>query len=184
MLLLLCLISNINLAFNDQSGCGCGVDRKQGTIYNNIRFLENVYKRGTLEQCPRDTYTIGTGSAYNQDSTMILVPSGKYQVGTDTVLIESDQEGPKRFVRLQSFYLDKYEVSNREFNRFISATGYKTEAEVFGDSFVFSLFLNSTFKSQLMDFRVVQAPWWYKVSGVDWKHPYGPDSNITGNTFN
>ncbi|KOB51783.1 Sulfatase-modifying factor 1, partial [Operophtera brumata] len=81
-------------------------------------------------------------------------------------------------VQVKSFYLDKYEVSNENYMNFVADTRYKTEAESFGDSFVFAIFLNSTYKESLKDFRVVQAKWWYKVLGADWKHPYGPDSDI------
>ncbi|XP_026328461.1 formylglycine-generating enzyme-like isoform X2 [Hyposmocoma kahamanoa] len=110
---------------------------------------------------------------------MVLIPAGIYQVGTDDVIIETDNEGPKRMVELKSFYLDKYEVSNREFSRFVAATNYKTEAETFGESFVFQMFLNSTFRETLKNYRAVAALWWYSVNGTDWMHPHGPDSNIS-----
>lgn len=115
----------------------------------------------------------------SQDS-MVLIPAGEYQVGTDDVAIESDKEGPKRIIKLNSFLIDKFEVSNKDFGNFVSATNYKTEAEVFGDSFVFAIFLNKTVKENLKDFRVVQTTWWYKVFGVNWKHPYGADSDLSG----
>lgn len=111
---------------------------------------------------------------------MVLIPAGIYQLGTDDVIVETDNEGPKRLVELSSFYLDKYEVSNEEFSRFVSATYYTTTAENAGDSGVFQIFLNSTFKEKIKDTRGYQAPWWYRVKGADWRHPRGPDSNILG----
>ncbi|GBP90631.1 Sulfatase-modifying factor 1 [Eumeta japonica] len=110
---------------------------------------------------------------------MILVPAGEYQLGTDDIVLVSDREGPKRIIKLNSFYLDKYEVSNYDFNVFVVSTGYKTEAETFGNSFVFALFLNDTYKEKLKDYRVLEAPWWYQVQGSDWRHPHGLDSNIS-----
>ncbi|XP_026328558.1 formylglycine-generating enzyme-like [Hyposmocoma kahamanoa] len=109
---------------------------------------------------------------------MVIVPAGIYQVGTDDVIVDSDDEGPKRLVELDSFYMDKYEVSNEEFSRFVAATYYKTTAENIGDSGVFQVFLNNTFKEKIKDSRSFQAPWWYKVKGANWRQPYGPDSDI------
>lgn len=74
--------------------------------------------------------------------------------------------------------MDKYEVSNSDFEEFVKSTNYVTEAEKFGDSFVFQMFLTEQVKSKLQDSRVAQAPWWYKVKKVDWRHPEGEDSNI------
>ncbi|XP_053602723.1 formylglycine-generating enzyme [Plodia interpunctella] len=162
---------------NQETSCGCsGINRKE-YVNNNI-FSNFVTKDLSQFQC-----LIGQEDLdFHKDSTeeMILVPEAEYQVGTNEVIIQADKEGPQRMIKLRSFYLDKYEVSNRDFNRFVSLTNYKTEAELFGDSFVFTLFLNSTFKQQLHDFRVAQAPWWYKVEGANWRHPHGPDSDITG----
>lgn len=110
---------------------------------------------------------------------MVRIPAGIYQMGTDDVNIENDEETPKRFVELGSFYLDKFEVSNQKFSHFVAATNYKTVAENNGDSSVFQIFLNSTFKETLKHTRSLMAPWWYRINGAYWRHPYGPDSNIS-----
>ncbi|CAB3243056.1 unnamed protein product [Arctia plantaginis] len=179
MLLIVFIISlQISLSFNKESGCGCNVNRardekqSQGSMFSG----SNSYMDQSSE-CYSDE-TCSTLEEKNQEDRMVLISAGKYQFGTDDIAIENDKEGPKRMITLNSFYLDKYEVSNKDFENFVVSTNYKTEAEQFGDSFVFTSFLNTTFKEQLNDFRVVQAVWWYKVFGADWKHPYGPDSNI------
>lgn len=164
-----------------ESGCGCNLNRAEGA---NLA-KENIFSTPNSDddQCPDGHDSTNKYSVVEEISKydgMILVPANDYQVGTDDIAIESDQEGPKRIVKLNSFYLDKYEVSNKDFATFVNKTKYKSEAEQFGDSFVFSTFLNSTFKEELKDFRAVQALWWYKVLGADWKHPHGPDSDITG----
>lgn len=172
-------VVKIACIYNKESECGCGVSRSLSgnKLYGNFA---NVFQVKEDDYCPlRLSDNDEHSDVVNR---MVLVPAGSYQSGTDDVEIEDDREGPKKIVNLKSFYLDKYEVSNREFARFASSTNYKTEAESFGDSFVFSLFLNSTFKEQLQDYRVVQALWWYKVFGADWRHPYGPDSDVTGTT--
>ena len=55
------------------------------------------------------------------------------------------------------------------------ATGYRTEAERFGWSFVFGPSCRMTF---LPTRAVVGAPWWRQVEGADWAHPEGPHSTI------
>lgn len=164
-------------SLNKESGCGCGkINRVRKEGFQRAEFL-NLIQKNNKNQCPL-YYNYGRGV-----EDMVLIPAGIYQVGTDDVVIETDNEGPKRMVELKSFYLDKYEVSNREFSRFVAATNYKTEAENFGESFVFQMFLNSTFRETLKNYRAVAALWWYSVNGTDWMHPHGPDSNISGNCF-
>ena len=49
----------------------------------------------------------------------------------------ADGEGPVRKVKVNSFFIDSTTVTNAQFAEFIKETGYKTEAEQFGWSFVF-----------------------------------------------
>lgn len=161
----------IPYVYNDNGGCSCGVNRESNTFTTEYQYLSNSID--SESQCPSRVQ-----ASEEPIEKMILIPSGEYQVGIDKAVIEADKESPKRIVKTNNFYLDKFEVSNKDFTRFVSLTNYKTEAELFGDSFVFDIFLNSTYKEKLKDFRVVQATWWYKVDGADWRHPHGPDSDI------
>ncbi|KAH8375647.1 hypothetical protein KR200_003904, partial [Drosophila serrata] len=111
---------------------------------------------------------------------MSIIPGGTVSVGTDKPHFGQDREAPKRKVKVADFYLDKYEVSNDDFEQFVLATNYTTEAERFGDSFLFKTLLDPAEQKQLEDFRVASAPWWYKVKDVNWRHPYGPASNLNG----
>lgn len=96
-------------------------------------------------------------------------------MGTDNPGIAADGEGPQRPVRVDPFYMDVHEVTNQQFQSFVSATGYITEviniftvknekmhfdcflkelylfcqAEKFGDSFVFEGILSEQVKSQI-----------------------------------
>ena len=59
-------------------------------------------------------------------------------MGTDTLEgFPADGEGPIRSITLSPFAIDRDPVTNDRFQRFIDATGYRTEAETFGWSFVF-----------------------------------------------
>lgn len=58
---------------------------------------------------------------------MVLIPAGVFTMGTDEPAIQQDGEWPARRVHIDSFYMDRYEVSNAEFEKFVNATGYLTE---------------------------------------------------------
>ena len=63
-------------------------------------------------------------------------------MGTDSdVGFSEDGEGPPREVTLDPFYIDKFVVTNAHFLKFVRETGYTTDAERYGWSFVFEDFL-------------------------------------------
>jgi formylglycine-generating enzyme len=111
-------------------------------------------------------------------SDEVMIPGGQYKIGAIEPIFKEDRED-ERQVTIESFYLDKYEVSNAKFLDFVEATGYVTEAEKFGDSFVFGGFIDEVTKEKFKDFRVAAAPWWYKLNGTNWRRPEGPSSSIT-----
>ena len=110
---------------------------------------------------------------------MVKIEGDSYFIGTNQPVFVADGEGPRRKVILDTFYIDKYEVSNQKFETFVKATGHKTEAEKFGDSFVFEGLLSKKTKSTI-DQAVKAAPWWLPVKGATWRQPEGRDSNIDG----
>ncbi|KAM3914415.1 formylglycine-generating enzyme [Leptodactylus fuscus] len=151
--------------------CGCNSAQREGSGHSHHQGAAFKYSREANEQpAARETGT-------ERRDNMVLLPSGVFTMGTDEPGIPQDGEGPARRVHIDSFYMDKYEVSNAEFEKFVAATGYVTEAETFGDSFVFEGLISEEVKSSI-DKAVAAAPWWLPVKGADWKHPEGPDSNI------
>jgi formylglycine-generating enzyme required for sulfatase activity len=88
-----------------------------------------------------------------------------------------DGEGPVRAVTLRAFYIDAGCVTNEQFNEFVNATGYKTEAERFGWAYVFEMFLSAEERLRVAQ-RVTGSEWWCRVEGAMWRHPEGPGSNI------
>ncbi|MGG4144345.1 formylglycine-generating enzyme family protein [Paenibacillus algorifonticola] len=109
---------------------------------------------------------------------MILLPGGTFRMGTDDLEgFPSDGEGPIREVELSAFYIDAHAVSNREFKQFVDDTGYVTESEQYGWSYVFHLFVSEAC-ARTVTRSVQRTPWWWVVEGADWKHPDGPDSSM------
>src|SRR5579875_3123185 len=69
---------------------------------------------------------------------MVSLPGGTFLMGTDYDKgFPADGEGPVRKVTVSPFAIDRYAVTNEDFAVFVDATGYRTEAERFGWSFVF-----------------------------------------------
>jgi formylglycine-generating enzyme len=94
-------------------------------------------------------------------------------VGTDRPVILADGEGPVRKTVLRAFGIDKFAVTNERFARFIKSTGYVTDAQRFGWSYVFKDFVPvGTPTSQ-----PVGLPWWHRVEGAAWNRPFGPASS-------
>lgn len=85
---------------------------------------------------------------------MMLISGGEFLMGSDEGMMP---ESPVHRVALKSFWMDKHEVTVREFEEFVRATGYKTDAEKFGWSGVFDL----------------KRGEWTKGDGADWRNPDG-----------
>lgn len=109
---------------------------------------------------------------------MVRLEGGRFLAGSeDTDVVSADGEGPIRPVTLDPFYMDRYPITNERFGEFVRATGYKTEAEKFGWSFVFAGHLGE--RAEEFE-HPVGLRWWRKVANTDWLHPEGPDSSIDG----
>ena len=114
-----------------------------------------------------------------QGSRLISLPGGTFRMGTDDASgFPEDGEGPVREVTVAPFAIDAHCVDNARFGEFVAATGYRTEAEEFGWSYVFSGFLPGPLRR--VSPRLPEAPWWCGVSGASWQHPEGPGSDLAG----
>lgn len=140
---------------------------------SEISFEPNAEAQNTNEQISATLMKKGTVK-----QEQVYIPGGSFFMGTnDKEGYPEDGEGPIRKVTVDPFYIDKYAVTNYEFQQFVEDTGYVTESEKFGWSFVFHLFVSERTKRTVTQV-VAQTPWWYVVPGASWKHPEGPDSTI------
>lgn len=117
-----------------------------------------------------------TGSHHAEQ---VRVPAGTFVMG-DSFGDRNPQDGevPLHEVKLDSFLIDATTVTNEDFARFVSDTGYRTESETFGFSAVFQHALAAPEEDVLG--RVTGAPWWLGVRGADWAHPGGRYSSLHG----
>nr|WP_241842364.1 formylglycine-generating enzyme family protein [Pseudofrankia sp. BMG5.36] len=108
---------------------------------------------------------------------MVVVAGGEFLMGSeDRDGFPSDGEGPVRRVRVESFLVDPYAVTNSRFAAFVDATGYVTEAERIGWSYVFAGFLPAALRRGAP--RPARTLWWCGVTGASWHRPEGPGSSV------
>ncbi|PBN44096.1 formylglycine-generating enzyme family protein [Sphingobium sp. D43FB] len=113
------------------------------------------------------------------------VPGGAFQMGSDRFYPE---EAPVRRVQVDGFWMDETPVTNRDFARFVAATGHVTLAEIAPDPKDYPgmdpasalpgslLFQRTRGPVDLADY----SQWWQFSFGTDWRHPHGPDSSLDG----
>jgi formylglycine-generating enzyme len=93
---------------------------------------------------------------------------------------------PVHEVEMSGFWMDRTDVTNEEFARFVKATGYLTIAERplnpkdFPESAPEDLAPGSIVFTPPRGLVSLDDPlaWWKFVKGANWRHPEGPDSNL------
>jgi len=93
--------------------------------------------------------------------TLVYVPGGDFTMGSDSSSFASER--PVHTVSLDSYWIDRTEVTNFMFEAFVGQRAYQTDAEKSGSSNGYN---PDTNKSEL-------------TQGADWQHPLGPASNLT-----
>ena len=112
---------------------------------------------------------------------IVFVPSGTFTMGSSETEIDNafelceqylkkdecqrswfEAESPAHEVTLDGFWIDQTEVTNEQFGRFVTATGYETIGEKEESEYVFT------------------GRQWESVAGANWQHPSGPESNLDG----
>ena len=116
---------------------------------------------------------------------MIWLPGGTFRMGSDKHYAE---EAPAHCVSVDAFWIDRTPVTNREFRKFVSATGYVTFAEITPDPKDYPGALPHMLRAGSLVFNPPKNPvdlenwlqWWTFKFGANWKRPYGPRSSIAG----
>ena len=145
-------------ASQSQAGCGCGP------------FGDT---RASQPGAPGRSQTQG---AKQQRDGVVTIPGGRAEIGTDRPFFAADGEGPRRTYPVRQFTMDVEAVTNARFARFVSETGYVTDADRFGWSFVFYQHIAGHSDRHQ---QVVGAEWWRQVEGAMWRQPEGPGSDIS-----
>lgn len=120
--------------------------------------------------------TNGAGMEEQHDFIKILTPA--FRMGNDDAqAYPADGEGPVREVSCDSFAIGAFAVTNERYANFVEQSGYVTDAEKSGWSFVFHLFIPPGKRAGLS--IPSGLPWWLQVHGAFWASPEGPGSDIS-----
>ncbi|EZP84715.1 Sulfatase-modifying factor 1 [Novosphingobium resinovorum] len=124
-----------------------------------------------------------TGMQLEAPAGMVRIPGGTFAMGSETFYPE---EAPVRRVSVDGFWIDATPVTNRQYARFVAATGYRTVAEVAPDPAQYPGMPPEMAQPGSLVFHKTAAPvdtgnpanWWRFDFGADWCHPLGPDRDV------
>lgn len=163
-----------------------------GENYLTEKFLDNILK---IETNPKKNKSL---------TDMIHIKGGVFEMGADIPTdfqkykvsgLPQKDEYPKHTVQLNDFYMDKHEVTVKEFEEFVIATNYITVAEIDinwdeikkqlpagtpkpndedlkAGSLIFKYLDEKTEKNDLRQ-------WWFFKKGISWRNPNGSNPNIS-----
>ena len=123
------------------------------------------------------------------EGEMVWINAGKFTMGGIGQDVPQD-ETPLHDVKIDGFWMDKTEVTNEQFEKFVKTTNYLTVAErPLTAAKMPGLLPEFEGKTASLCFRAPPAGdepnsafpnWWTPVIGADWRHPDGPGSSIEG----
>ncbi|NJI60271.1 formylglycine-generating enzyme family protein [Microbacterium oxydans] len=114
---------------------------------------------------------------------MVHIPGGTFLMGSDDFYPD---ERPAHEREVESFFIDRYQVTNAQYAEFVDATGYVTVAERPLDPAAFAGADPADLVPGAMVFTPTAGPtnlgdwrnWWRWQPGAFWRRPFGPDSSI------
>lgn len=117
------------------------------------------------------------------DEGMVWIPGGTFMMGSDE---HYPEEAPAHRVMVDGFWMDRFTVTNSEFEWFVLATDYVTVAERPADPADYPGALAELLEPASTVFSRPLGPvdmrnhynWWSYVRGANWRHPAGPQSGI------
>src|SRR5215217_3973807 len=127
----------------------------------------------------------GLPTGEGETAGMAFIPGGGFTMGSER---HQPEERSTHSVRVDGFWIDRHEVTNAQFRRFVEATGYATLAERGLDPKTHPgmptalLAPGSVIFIQPTDLKGGGSltQWWRYVAGANWREPQGPSSSILG----
>ena len=128
--------------------------------------------------CGNANDTLAPSQKFNPAATCLNTIVMPVRIEGGDTLIGSNraypEERPQRNIQLAAFEIDASEVTNGQFAKFVTETGFITEAEKLQPGFDApggAVFSAPTAKN---------PSWWRYVEGANWRHPEGPNSTVEG----
>jgi formylglycine-generating enzyme required for sulfatase activity len=144
-----------------------------------VRVAANQRQEVMIDIEPLGPQKVAKG---DDGAEMVLVPAGEFWMGSTRAEVDRaieeckkaglaegtckdwmERELPRHRVTLDAFYIDRYEVTNALFERFVRATSHRTTAESEGSGWAY---------------QQKDGKWqWSKVDGATWQAPNGPGTS-------
>lgn len=131
-----------------------------GCSSQNYKQTEKI-QLGTVDLC--EQYSgLPTHWIKDKNAGMVFIQGGAFKIGNNASYPEEKSLlQPQR--KVNDFWIDRTEVTNAQFEAFVKATGYITQAEQQGDAAVFKPTTDTH-----------ELSWWKLVKGANWRHPNEP----------
>jgi len=119
-----------------------------------ILLLAGCRQRNPTSITPVAEKTFVNTNVVDTVRPLVYFPGGKIRLGSQRL----SNESPEFDTLIKPFYLDKYMVTVKQFQDFVSATSFVTDAEKFGDAGVYDIASGN----------------WNLIKGAYWQYPMGP----------
>jgi formylglycine-generating enzyme len=151
--------------------------------------------RGIVESFGPTTEDAARPSRAVAPDGMVWIPGGEFSMGAADPRHDSDggndplaDARPIHRVRVDGFWMDRTEVTNAQFARFVAATGYVTVAERTPRAEDFPGAPPQNLVAGSLVFAAPPHPvpldshyrWWSYVHGARWRRPLGAGSDLEG----
>ncbi|HEY4904310.1 MAG TPA: formylglycine-generating enzyme family protein [Candidatus Sulfotelmatobacter sp.] len=176
--------------------CICGLVMDRSAVTQNAAAAssgpmqcDRGLSRHSLHAAALESATYPVASAKSSSSQgvpagMVWITGGRFWMGSDHM----EDSQPVHQVEVKGFWMDRTDVTNEEFARFVQATGYATIAERPLDPKEFANLGPDELAAGSVVFTPPANPislndplaWWRFVRGANWRHPEGPNSDLRG----
>jgi formylglycine-generating enzyme len=181
LVLLLCICGII---MNRSAGTQNAAAQSSGPMQCDSGMSRHSLHAAVLQGVAYPLASAKSGSSQNAPAGMVWIPSGRFWMGTDHL----EDAQPVHQVEVRGFWMDRTDVTNEQFDRFVKATGYLTIAERPLDQKEFPNLAPDDLAPGSVVFTQPDRPvsldhplaWWRFVRGANWRHPEGPNSDLRG----
>jgi sulfatase modifying factor 1 len=147
---------------------------------SEVLLVEDVLAKSSVSSSLRRLAASGDLATLAEvlDHSMVYIPAGEFTMGSDTA---HEDERPERQVYLDAFELDRYEVTNVQYQRFLQASGEPAP----------QYWLDNTYPAGQADHPVVGVSWSQAKAYCEWAGKRLPTEaewekacrGLNGNTF-
>jgi len=164
-----------------EGGCGCSSLKRDAATVEHDGASAAAADPAPVAAAKSASETGAAATDGGRPARLVWIPGGDFVMGHNDKSVSpstffADGEGPGRRVSVSGVWLGETEVSNAQWAAFAQATGFESESEKYGWSFVFERELTAA-ANEAASNAVQAAPWWIKVDGASWRNPDGPGSD-------